>query len=237
MKSKYGVALMVSALMSTSAFAQTATPAAEPAVIQQSAPAAEVAVAEVAPAPVEARLPANTEVILTLNEAISTKSHRLGDKFSLTVDQDVTLDGHVVIPRGTRALGHVTRRSSRGGFGKSGKMDVAFRYLDMNGRRIPLEGQHRQEGEGKTGAAIGAMVAAGLVGGMLVKGKSARIEEGREFRVRTLEDLPVALPAVAGSPAVIPASYTPARIDMTVETDKQRKAREKAEKASGKKRK
>lgn len=217
-----GAALL---LVPTAGFAQDA-PVAQPAVIETQAEA---------PMASEVLLPANSEVVLTMNETVSSKSHRLGEKFSLTVAQDVKANGMTVIPRGARAVAQITRRTSKGGFGKSGKMDFTFRYIDYNGIQIPIEGRHHQAGEGRGGAAVGAMVAAGLVGGMMVKGKSAKIEEGREFTARTLEAIPVTV-ADSGA-AVISASYTPARVTMMTETDKQRKAREKAEKARGKKRK
>ncbi len=177
-------------------------------------------------------LPANTEVVLTLNESVSSKTHRLGDKFSLTLAQDVKVEGRTLIPQGTRAVGQVTTRTGRGSFGKSGKMDIMFRYLDYNGQRIPLEGRHHQEGSGATAATIGAVVAAGVVGGLLVKGKSARIAEGREFTTRTLEAIPAMVPADAGAPAMIAASYSPSQVSMEAETKKERKAREKAERAA-----
>ncbi|HEX8239028.1 MAG TPA: hypothetical protein VF574_04725 [Allosphingosinicella sp.] len=214
-----GAALM---LAPTAAFAQDA-PAAQPAVAE----------AQAAPMSAEVVLPANSEVVLTMNETVSSKSHRLGEKFSLTVAQDVKANGLTVIPRGTRAVAQITRRTGKGGFGKSGKMDFTFRYIDYNGMQIPIEGRHHQAGEGRTGATVGAVVAAGLVGGMMVKGKSAKIEEGREFTARTLDAIPVAMGN--NGAAVIAASYTPARVSMMAETDKQRKAREKAEKARGKK--
>ncbi|HEU0097985.1 MAG TPA: hypothetical protein VFQ67_04345 [Allosphingosinicella sp.] len=199
----------------------------------QDVPAAQPAVVATAPMSAEVVLPANSEVVLTMNETVSSKSHRLGEKFSLTVAQDVKVDNMVVIPRGTRAVAQITRRTGKGGFGKSGKMDFTFRYIDYDGKKIPIEGRHHQAGEGRTGATVGAVVAAGLVGGMLVKGKSAKIEEGREFTARTLEAIPVTM--ADNGAAVISASYTPARVSMMAETDKQRKAREKAEKARGKK--
>jgi hypothetical protein len=215
-----GAALL---LVPTVGFAQEA-PVAQPAVVETQA---------AAPMATEAVLPANSEVVLTMNETVSSKSHRLGEKFSLTVAQDVKLDGMTVIPRGTRAVAQITRRTGKGGFGKSGKIDFTFRYLDLNGMRVPIEGRHHQAGEGRTGATVGAVVAAGLVGGMLVKGKNARVDEGREFTVRTLDAIPVTM--AGDGAAVIAASYSPTAVTMMTETDKQRKAREKAEKARGKK--
>jgi hypothetical protein len=64
-------------------------------------------------------------------------------------------------------------------FGKSGKLEVELRQVDLNGQRIPLNGKYRQEGEGNTTAAVGAVfLAAGL---MFVTGKSAVIPRGREL--------------------------------------------------------
>ncbi|HEX8514467.1 MAG TPA: hypothetical protein VF688_15335 [Allosphingosinicella sp.] len=210
-------------LVPSAALAQD-VPAAQPAVVATQA---------ASPMAGETMLPANSEVVLTMNGTVSSKSHRLGEKFSLTVAQDVKANGMTVIPRGTRAVAQITRRAGKGGFGKAGKMDFTFRYIDMDGRQIPIEGRHHQAGDSRTGATVGAVVAAGLVGGMLVKGKSAKIEEGREFTARTVESIPVVM--ADNGAAVIAASYSPARVSMMAETDKQRKAREKAEKARGKK--
>ncbi|MEA3054191.1 MAG: hypothetical protein QOG72_3094 [Sphingomonadales bacterium] len=217
-----GAALL---LVPSAGFAQEA-PAPQPAVVetQAAAPMADVAA-----------LPANSEVVLAINETVTSGTHRMGEKVFFTVAQDVKVDGRTVIPQGTRAVGQITRRTGKGSFGKSGKMDVAFRYIDLNGQRIPIQGLHHQEGSGATAATIGAVVAAGVVGGLLVHGKSARIAQGREFTVRTKDSIPVTFSSEDGTRAVIAASYTPSRVSMMAETEKQRKAREKAERARGKK--
>ena len=229
-------ALLVSVFASAPVHAQGNQPApmvTTPAVAE-TVPAIQPAIVAVRPATVDTLLPANTEVLLVTNAIISSESHRKGEKFSVSVAQDVKVDGRVVIPQGTRAVGLVTNRTGKGGFGKSGKIDLGFRYIDLNGVRIPVEGRHHQEGNGKGAAAIGATLAVGVIGGLMVKGKNARIEEGREFAVRTVDAVPVSFGAETGTPAVIAASYVPSKIDLTVESEKQRKAREKAERAQGK---
>ena len=116
----------------------------------------------------------NTEIPVSLNETISSKTHRLGDKVALTVAQDVKVDGVVLIPQGTRAIGQVTRRTNRGSFGKSGKMDVRFRYIDYNGQQIPLDGRHyrrRGHGGGTAGTIIGA-IAGAVVGSAIERSAS-----------------------------------------------------------------
>ena len=213
MLSKFATALLVSAAISTSAFAQP-VPAPEPALAAETAAPVAVAPPVVAPpvvAPTEAQLPAGTDVLLRLNDQLTSRNHRMGDTFPLTVVQDVSVNGHVVIPAGTRAIGQVTWRTGRGGFGKSGKIEITLRYLDLNGQRIPITGFFRQEGEGNTAATVGAVVAAGLVGGLIVRGRTAVIPQGREFTARTVDAIPVML-AADSTAATIAASYTPSRI-------------------------
>ena len=237
MNFRIAAALLASAAIASVAPAQDLANMAGPELPAAEAPAAPVAVPAVvettAPVALEAQLPAKSEVVLALNGELSSKTHKLGDEFSLRVAKDVVVDGHVVIPAGTRAVGQVTMQTGTGSFGKSGKMEMAFRYLDLGGKRIPISGKHRQDGEGNGAAVAGAVLAAGVIGGLLVKGKSARVPQGREFTVRTVEALPVTVQA--GAPAAILASYSPAAIDMKVETPKERKAREKREKAAAKK--
>ncbi|HYG29413.1 MAG TPA: hypothetical protein VD887_04275 [Allosphingosinicella sp.] len=200
MKSTFAFALLVSAATATSAFAQI-QPAAQPAILDAEPAAAVAAVSA------EGVLPSNTDVVLRLTDMLSTRTNRTGDTFPLTVVSDVLVDGRVVIPSGTRAVGQVTWRTGRGGFGKSGKMEIALRYIELNGQRIPVTGFHRQEGDGNTAGTIGATLAAGVIGGMLVHGSHARIPAGREFTVRTVDAIPVTLGE--GRLAAIAVSYRP----------------------------
>lgn len=203
----------VSALLSlcAPATAQTIAPAVE------AAPAA-IATPLVAQAPQAApvvSLPANTEVLLSMNEDLTSKGGRIdeGHKFNLTVVHDVLLNGMIVIPKGTPATGEVTWLTGKGAFGKSGKMEIELRQILLNGRAIPISGKYRQEGEGNTVATVAGVVAAGVFAAFIT-GKSARIPQGRELKAYTKDALAVAMPANAPTvaPAVqaIPAAATPA---------------------------
>jgi hypothetical protein len=143
----------------------------------------------------EVTLPSNTEVILRMTDDLTTKGGKIevGHVFRLTVAFDVRAQGVVVIPAGTPATGEVTMRTGKAVFGKSGKMDVELRQIDLYGRRIPVTGKYRQEGEGNTLAAVGAVfLAAGL---LFVTGKSAVIPRGRELVAYTITPEPFPVPA------------------------------------------
>ena len=161
-------------------------------------------------------LPANTEIMLRVNEEINSRRAHEHDMFNLTVVSDVRLGQYVVIPAGTRAVGEVTWLTGRGMFGKSGKMDVALRYIDLNGRQIPIEGTFRQEGEGNTVATIAAVVLVAPVAGLFITGHSAVIPAGRQLVARTSNALAVTLPANATITDPVRASLAPAQASVVV---------------------
>ena len=174
---------------------------------QASAPAAS------APAPLQvqtrkqanAKLPANTEVLLKMNQEVTTKGKTWseGDTFALSVVHDVLVGDYVVIPAGSRATGRITWLTNKGMFGKSGKMDIELEYVTVNGRRIDLEGTYRQEGEGNTVATVAGVVAVPIAG-LFITGRSGRIPQGREMMATTERDIELAIPASAVSQGVAP---------------------------------
>ena len=143
-------------------------------------------------------LPANTEVLLRMNQEVTTKGRTWaeGDTFNMSVVHDVRLGDMIVIPAGTRAVGQITWLTSKGAFGKSGKMDVEMQYLELGGQRVPLDGTYRQEGEGNTLATVGGVIAAGVFAGFIT-GRSGRIPQGRELMATLERDLPVSMPEPA----------------------------------------
>ncbi len=90
----------------------------------------------------------DTDIIVNLIAPMSSKTARTGDRFKFSTGSDVTQDGFVVIPRGTQGTGMVASSSDTGMMGASGKLDLAFNALDLNGRRIALTGADRQDGKG-----------------------------------------------------------------------------------------
>ena len=147
-------------------------------------------------------LPSNTEILLTMNGELTTKGHKVGDTFDLTVARDVMLGDYIVIPRGTPAHGHISYRTGKGAFGKSAKMEFDLTDLQLAKRAIPISGHYRVEGNGNTGAAVGAVVAVGVFGAF-VTGHSATAAQGSEWKAYTREPLEVAM---ASAPATSAAN-------------------------------
>lgn len=157
-------------------------------------------------------VPANVDVPVTLVQELSSKELKAGATFDVVVSRDVWVDGRVVIPRGTPGRGEVTWRTGKGAFGKSGKMEIEVRSISIAGVEVPLTGKFREEGQGNTGATIGTIAVAGLVGGAFVTGRSAVFEQGRELRAVTTRPVmlsrmptPFAAPVMAAVAPVVPA--------------------------------
>lgn len=169
--------------------------------VPEAAPVA-AAVTAAAPAPVATRqvtLPANAEFQVAVVESLNSKTAKLGDTFKIATVADVTQDGVVVIPHGTPGEGKVIYRKGSGSFGKSGKLEVEFQSLDLNGQKIAIGGKYREEGKGNGGAAVGAVVAIGIVGGFLVKGHSVAIDPAQNMAAHIVEPLTVTGPTLAAA--------------------------------------
>jgi hypothetical protein len=175
---KFLTGAVIAALVSTSLSAQTAATLA-PAGGQ---------VSTAAPAGVLS-LSSGTPIMLAVSQEVNSSTHKEGDTFPLTVMNDVKVDDTVVIPRGTPAVGEITWRTGKGAFGKSGKMELSLRYIDLDGQHIPVTGDFRQEGEGNTIATGIGIIAVGVFAGFIT-GKRARLPVGRELMSQLAQPVP-----------------------------------------------
>ncbi len=180
------------ACIGVGANAQDAKPVEAPMILPTAAPAA------------QALLPAGTTVIVTLDQDVSTKENKLGDNFGVTVLYDVLHNDAIAIPKGTKGHGELTFLSKKGAFGKPGIIGISLRQLELNGKQYILDGRYREEGGHNSGGAATAVFAVGILGGLVVTGKTGAIPEGRELKARTGEDISY---AVAPPPA--PAAEQP----------------------------
>ena len=115
---------------------------------------------------------------------------RVGDTLSFMVSRDVMVGQYIVIPRGTPGVGHVSYRTGKGAFGKSAKFEFDIDSISLNGRTVPVTGHYRVEGQGNTGAAVGAVVAVGVFGAF-VTGHSAIAAQGSEWKASTKEPIAI----------------------------------------------
>ncbi len=159
------------------------------------------------------RLPAETKIVLRMDDGISSKFSSVNDTFSATVAVAIVIRETVVLPAGTIVRGRVEEVSKAEPGGKSGKIDVKLEVLQFeNGDKREIEGvlvkELKAESTTKasvvsviggtalgavlgaaTGSDNGALIGAGLGGGigtgvaLLRKGKDVGIKDNEEFQI------------------------------------------------------
>lgn len=138
--------------------------------------------------PREVRIPDGTEIAAVTTETISSKSAQEDDPITFKVDEDVIVDGAVVISKGTLVKGIVTRAKKAGFMGKGGELNIRLETTTaVDGQKIKVRASRGREGENKTGTTIALTVLFGPIG-LLKRGKNAEIKEGSKLTVYTDED-------------------------------------------------
>lgn len=133
-------------------------------------PSPEIEVATPAPIAATANiqgftLPARTPVKFTLGRLVSSKTAVAGEQFQLHVAEDISINGVLLIPNGTLAIGEVIHASKAGGLGKAGELLVTIRYIDLSGQKIKMRSFQPLQGKGQSHsiAAISAATAMSTV--------------------------------------------------------------------------
>lgn len=126
------------------------------------------------------RVMPGTEVRLVLEESLSSQTATKGQKFSLTVEQDVLVQGHVVIPKGSTASGLVVRAEPNGTFGRPGVLQLRIQSLMLEGRRVPLFYSSLARGKERDGSAVLLTALFGPVG-MMKRGIVVTVPAGTEL--------------------------------------------------------
>ncbi len=125
--------------------------------------------------------------IVTAQE-ISSKKAEPGDAVAFKVDEDVVVNGRVLISKGTKANGYVVNAEKSGRMGKAGKLGITVESTTtVDGKPIKLRAAKGKEGDDKTNsvAALSILVSSLF---MLKKGEDAKIKEGTPVKVYVAEE-------------------------------------------------
>ena len=83
-------------------------------------------------------VPALTPVIVRIEDEISSKTNKSGDRFKITVAEDVRVGDAVVIPAGSIGEGEVIHAAKSGAGGKAGELIVVARFVRVGDNEIRL---------------------------------------------------------------------------------------------------
>ncbi len=147
-------------------------------------------------------IPADTEIDVRLEDALSSSTAQVEDRFNATTVADLYNGNRVLVPAGSTVRGVVTAVTKAGRIERTGKLTIGFDRMTVNGRSFPMHatvtealqsGGYRQDaGKIGAGAGVGAIIG-GILGGL--KGALAGILIGGGGVVAATEGQDVNLPA------------------------------------------
>lgn len=150
-----------------------------------SPPTALAAAVVAAPAADSLVIPDGTEFNVVNQALVSSKTATEGDPVDFKVDEDVLINGVVVIAKGTLVKGEVTNAEHNGHFGKSGKLSIRVSSTtSVDGQQIKLRAARGKSGSDATGSTVALTVLFGPIG-LLKHGSNAEMKEGARMVVYT----------------------------------------------------
>ncbi len=148
------------------------------------------------------KVPEGTEFPVRLEDTISSKSAQEGDRFTVTLADDVKLPDGTVLKAGYRGVGEVVNAQKNGMLGKTGKLNVRLSYVKIGDQRIRLRAARGAQGEHNTGAQVATAVILLPIWPVaaLIKGKSTQIPKGTTFNAYADSDVELETPLAAPPP-------------------------------------
>ena len=160
-----------------------------------------------------AMLRVGTEVPLRLLEELTTggKKLRVGQRFRMETSAPVMVQGVVVIPTGSPAVGEITDVRNKGMWGKSGKLNARVLFVTVNGRQIRMTGGFDDKGVAGGVGAVAVSLIVIPVAGFFMTGTSAKVPVGAAVKGFIDEDVSLSLAATPNSPMMVgaPAASQP----------------------------
>ena len=119
-------------------------------------------------------IPEGTELDVRLEQALSSETATLEQRFEATTAADILQNDQVIIPAGSRVRGVVSSVDQASRTDRRGSMTLAFDQITVNGRTYDMRGTVTQVLQGETsnevkkiggGAGVGAIIG-GILGGV-----------------------------------------------------------------------
>ena len=133
------------------------------------------------PPPPTVHVAAGTALVIRIDQRLSAKGSRPGERFTGEIHEPVTDDsGNVIVPKGSPVKGRVDAAQGRGNFKGAADLKLRLTSLTLNGKEYPLDTHdvlRTKKGKGKRSAGfIGGGAGLGLLlGGIAGGGKGAAI--------------------------------------------------------------
>lgn len=113
-------------------------------------------------------VPADTAIVVVLDQTISSKTSRSGDRFSATVESPIEIEGKVAIPKGARAEGVVNEAKAAGRFKGGAVLSLTLTSVEVNGKNHEIQTSGATMSSKGKGKRTAVMVGGGAAGGAAI---------------------------------------------------------------------
>jgi hypothetical protein len=113
-------------------------------------------------------VPADTVIPVVLDQTISSKASKPGDKFSATVESPIEIEGKVAIPKGARAEGVVRDAKAAGRFKGGAVLSLELTSVEVGGRNHEIQTSGATMSSKGKGKRTAVMVGGGAAGGAAI---------------------------------------------------------------------
>jgi len=153
--------------------------------------------------------------VITTSE-ITSKKAKPNDPVGFTIDEDVVINGQVIVRKGTEAIGSVVNAEKGGYMGKSGKLAIQVESTKtVDGQPLKLRAAKGKEGEDNTTSTMVLTFISPVF--LFKKGGEAKIAQGTPVTVYVAQEKRfrldgATLVAVAGEPSASAANTDEATV-------------------------
>lgn len=128
-----------------------------------------------------------TAINVVTAQDVTSKEAKPNDPVNFTINEDLVINGQVVVRKGTAAAGSVINAEKGGYLGKSGKLGIQVESAQtVDGQPLKLRAAKGKEGNDKTNSTAALSMISGFF--LLKKGGEAKITAGTPVTVYAAEE-------------------------------------------------
>lgn len=139
------------------------------------------------------KVPEGTEMVVRLNDSLSSGTSTEGDQFSITLQDPVQLSDGAVLKPGYRGRGEVVKVKKKGFAGQAGELNIKISYVRIGDTRVRLRANKGSQGQGAMGATVALSVLFGPLG-LLKHGHDVEIKAGQTITAYVDADAEIEAP-------------------------------------------
>jgi hypothetical protein len=133
--------------------------------------------------PVYVTVPAGTRISVRMIDGVDSTKNHAGDHFQASLQEPLTVDGNVVVPKGSDVYGRLAESKESGKFSGRSQLQLELTGVVVNGQIVPVvTGEYELTGKSRGASTakrtIGGAAVGSIIGAIAGGGKGAAIGAG-----------------------------------------------------------